>query len=151
MASAVRDLVSSALVLGVAFAIGFRPHGSAAGWLGATGILLAFILAVSAVSAVIGLLVSSPEAANGSSFILLFLPYPSSAFVPIATMPTWIQGFARHQPATPVIGAIRSLLLLQPLGSQAWVALAWCTRGRCPSRGNFGTAGSRDRRNAAGK
>jgi ABC-2 type transport system permease protein len=126
VASAIRNAVSSALVLAVAFAIEFRPHASAAAWLGAAGILIAFIVAVSAVSAVIGLLVRSPEAANGCTFVLLFLPYPSSAFVPIATMPTWIRGFARDQPATPVIGSIRSLLLSHPVGSDAWVALAWC-------------------------
>jgi ABC-2 type transport system permease protein len=126
VASALRNLVSSALVLGVAFAIGFRPQASPAAWLGATGVLLAFIVAISALSAVIGLLVRSPEAANGCTFVLLFLPYPSSAFVPIATMPTWIRGFARHQPATPVIGSIRGLLLSQPLGTAPWLALAWC-------------------------
>jgi ABC-2 type transport system permease protein len=126
VASALRNLVSSALVLGVAFAIGFRPQASPAAWLGATGVLLAFVVAISALSAVIGLLVRSPEAANGCTFVLLFLPYPSSAFVPIATMPTWIRGFARHQPATPVIGSIRGLLLSQPLGSAPWLALAWC-------------------------
>ena len=126
VASALRNLVSSALVLGVAVAIGFRSEASPAAWLGAAGILLAFILAVSAVSVVIGLLVSSPEAANGAPFVLLFLPYPSSAFVPVSTMPTWLQGFARHQPATPVIGSIRGLLLHQPLGSLPGQALAWC-------------------------
>jgi len=126
VASAVRNAVSSAIVLAVAFAIGFRSHASAGAWLGAAGLLMAFIVAVSAVSAVIGLLVRSPEAANGCTFVLLFLPYPSSAFVPIATMPTWIRGFARHQPATPVIGSIRGLLLSQPIGSDPWLALAWC-------------------------
>lgn len=126
VASAIRNLISSALVLGVAFAIGFRSPASPAAWLAAAGLLLAFILAVSAVSVVIGLLVSSPEAANGCTFVLLFLPYPSSAFVPLSTMPTWLQGFARHQPATPVIGSIRGLLLHQPLGTQPWTALAWC-------------------------
>jgi ABC-2 type transport system permease protein len=126
VASALRNAVSSAIVLGVAFAIGFRTHASVEAWLGAAGLLLAFIVAVSALAAVIGLLVRSPEAANGATFVLLFLPYPSSAFVPIATMPTWIRGFARHQPATPVIESIRGLLLSQPLGSDAWMALAWC-------------------------
>ena len=126
VASALRNLISSALVLGVAFAIGFRADASPAAWLTAAGILLAFILAVSAVSVVIGLLVTSPEAANGCTFALLFLPYPSSAFVPIATMPTWLQGFARHQPATPVIESVRGLLLHQPLETQPWTALAWC-------------------------
>jgi ABC-2 type transport system permease protein len=126
VASALRNLISSVLVLGVALAIGFRADASPAAWLAAAGILLAFILAVSAVSVVIGLLVSSPDAANGCTFVLLFLPYPSSAFVPVATLPAWLQGFARHQPATPVIESVRGLLLHHPLGTQPWLALAWC-------------------------
>jgi ABC-2 type transport system permease protein len=56
----------------------------------------------------------------------MFLPYPSSAFVPIATMPDWIHGFAAHQPVTPVIETIRSLLLGTPAGSDPVQALLWC-------------------------
>jgi ABC-2 type transport system permease protein len=56
----------------------------------------------------------------------MFLPYPSSAFVPVDTMPSWIQGFAGHQPVTPVIETIRSLLLGTPAGTSPWRALAWC-------------------------
>ena len=82
------------LVLGVAFLIGFRPHAGPLDWLAAIGVLLAFILAISWLAAAIGLLASSPEAANGFTFFVMFLPYASSAFVPIDTMPSWIQGFA---------------------------------------------------------
>ena len=67
--------------------VGFRPHGEPAGWLAAAGILLAFILAISWLAATSGLLARSPEAANGITFLMMFLPYASSAFVPIATMP----------------------------------------------------------------
>jgi ABC-2 type transport system permease protein len=56
----------------------------------------------------------------------MFLPYASSAFVPIDTMPSWIQGFAQHQPITPVIETVRGLLLGTPVGSSPWMALAWC-------------------------
>jgi ABC-2 type transport system permease protein len=56
----------------------------------------------------------------------MFLPYPSSAFVPIATMPGWLHGFARNQPCTPVIETIRGMLLGTPMGNAPWVALAWC-------------------------
>jgi ABC-2 type transport system permease protein len=126
VASAVRNAVSSALVLGVALAIGFRPQAGPAAWLGAVGLLMLFIVAVSALTAVIGFLVHSAEAANGCTFAVLFLPYPSSAFVPIATMPTWIRGFARNQPVTPVIESIRSLLLSHPAGSAPALAIAWC-------------------------
>jgi ABC-2 type transport system permease protein len=46
--------------------------------------------------------------------------------VPIATMPSWLQPFARHQPVTPVIETMRGLLLGRPVGSNGWVGLAWC-------------------------
>jgi ABC-2 type transport system permease protein len=90
------------------------------------GILLLFILAISWLSAAVGLLAKSPEAASGFTFFVMFLPYPSSAFVPIHTMPSWIHGFAEHQPSTPVIETIRGLLLGTPVGSSPWLALAWC-------------------------
>ena len=56
----------------------------------------------------------------------MFLPYASSAFVPVDTMPSWLQGFAQHQPVTPVIEALRGLLLGTPVGSNPWTALVWC-------------------------
>ncbi len=124
-ASAIRNAISSLLVFGVAFAIGFRPHAGV-GMLAAAGVLLAFIVAISWFSAAIGLLAKTPEAASGFTFTLMFLPYPSSAFVPIDTMPSWLRGFAQHQPATPVIESLRGLLLGQPVGDRPWLALAWC-------------------------
>jgi ABC-2 type transport system permease protein len=89
-------------------------------------VLLAFILAMSWLSAAIGLLARSPEAANGFTFFVTFLPYVSSAFVPIDTMPSWIRGVAEHQPLTAVIESLRGLLLDTPVGTAPWVALAWC-------------------------
>lgn len=126
VASLVRNTISTLLVLGVAFAIGFRPHAGVTGWLVAAGVLVAFILAISWLSAVIGLLAGSPDAANGATFIVLFLPYASSGFVPIATMPAWLRGLARNQPATPVIDAVRAHLMSLPAGNSTWLALAWC-------------------------
>jgi ABC-2 type transport system permease protein len=126
-ASLVRNLVSTVLVFGVAFLVGFRPDAGVAGWAGAVAVLALFVLALSWLSAAVGLLTRSPEAANGFSFLVMFLPYPSSAFVPIDTMPSWMQGFARHQPVTPVIETLRGLLLGTPVGSSAWEAVAWCT------------------------
>ncbi|HET6860834.1 MAG TPA: ABC transporter permease [Streptomyces sp.] len=126
LASAARNVVSTALVLGVAFAIGFRPSATLFGWLAAAGLLLAFILALSWLSAAVGLLTTSAEAAGGFTFFVSFLPYPSSAFVPVDTMPTWLHGFADHQPVTPVIESLRALLLGRPVGDTGWVALSWC-------------------------
>lgn len=126
VASVARNLVSTVLVLVAAFVIGFRPEAGPAGQLAAAGVLVAFVLAFSWLAAAVGLLAGSPEAASGFTFLVLFLPYPSSAFVPIDTMPSWLHGFAEHQPVTPVIEALRGLLLDQPVGNAPWTALAWC-------------------------
>lgn len=125
-ASTVRNLFSTMLVLGVGLLIGFRPSATPLGWLAAAGILIAFLLAISWLSAAVGLLAKTPEAAAGFTFFMMFLPYPSSAFVPIHTMPSWLHGFADHQPVTPLIESLRSLLLDQPVGTAPWTALAWC-------------------------
>src|SRR5262249_8233426 len=121
--------------------IGFRPHGGAPGWLAAAAVLLAFVVAVSWLSAAAGLLAKSPEAASGFTFFVMFLPYPSSAFVPIGTMPSWLQGFAEHQPVTAVTESLRGLLLRTPHGSHPPHALASCGRSpsgsRPPSAGPF--------------
>lgn len=126
LASAARNMVATALVFALAFAIGFRPSASFGAWCAAIGVLLAFILALSWLSAAVGLLAKSPEAAGGFTFFVSFLPYPSSAFVPTESMPGWLQGFADHQPVTKVIESLRGLLLGQPVGSTPWAALAWC-------------------------
>jgi ABC-2 type transport system permease protein len=125
VASVVRNLFSSALVIGVAFAIGFRSHSTPLRWLAALGILTLFVLALSWLAAAIGILASNPEAASGMTFLISFLPYPSSAFVPVHTMPWWLRGFAQHQPVTPVIDSLRALLLGGPVGSSAWEAVVW--------------------------
>jgi ABC-2 type transport system permease protein len=126
LASAARNMFSMLLVVAVAFLIGFRPSADALDWVLATGVLLLFVLAMSWVSAVIGVLVSNPEAASGFTFFVLFLPYPSSALVPIDTMPSWIQGFAEFQICTPVIETLRSLMHGTPIGDNGWLALVWC-------------------------
>ncbi|MCU1528048.1 MAG: type transporter [Frondihabitans sp.] len=125
-ASVIRDILSTAIVFTVALLIGFRADASPLEWLGAAGILLLFIGAISWLGAALGLLTKSPEAAGNVTFVMVFLPYPSSAFVPIKTMPFWIQGFANNQPVTPVIDTVRGLLLHTPLGSSPWYAIAWC-------------------------
>ena len=125
-ASVVRNVASTTLVIAVALALGFRPVGDPLAWLAVAGVLLAFVVAVSWLAATIGLLAGSPEAANGFTFFVMFLPYASSAFVPVATMPSWLQGFGAHQPVTPVTETLRGLLLGTPVGSEAWTALLWC-------------------------
>jgi ABC-2 type transport system permease protein len=112
-------------VVAVALAIGFRPHGDPADWLAAIGILGLFVLALSWFAAAVGTLVRSPEAAQGITFLVSFLPYPSSAFVPVHTMPSWLQRVAANQPATAVADSLRALLNGAPAGASAWHAIAW--------------------------
>jgi ABC-2 type transport system permease protein len=126
VASVARNAVSALLVFGVALLIGFRPHASPLAWAAAAGILLLFVPAISCLSAAAGLLASSAEAASGFVFAVMFLPYPSSTFVPIRTMPGWLQGVARNQPVTPVLETLRGLLLGTPAGASPWHAAAWC-------------------------
>ncbi len=125
-ASLLRNIVSTGLVVAVAFGIGFRPHGSVAGFAAAVGILLLFVAAVSWFAAAFGLLVRAPEAANSAMMLLMFCTYASSAFVPVRTLPWWLRGFAGHQPATPVTETIRGLLLGHSGGLPVAATLAWC-------------------------
>lgn len=125
-ASVLRNAVATAMVVGVALAIGFRPHPTLLGALAAAGILLAFATALSWVSAVLGLLAREPEAASGLAFFVSFLAYPSSAFVPVESItPAWLRAFAEHQPVTHVVQSMRGLLLGGPVADHAWPALAW--------------------------
>jgi ABC-2 type transport system permease protein len=125
VASLVRNLLATVLVIGVGLAVGWRPGGSPLDWLAATGLVVLFILALSYLAAAVGLVAGSPEAANSMSIVLMFLPYVSTAFVPVETMPSWLHGFAEHQPMTPVIETLRGLWMGTPPGHQPLWALAW--------------------------
>jgi ABC-2 type transport system permease protein len=125
IASVLRNLASTVLVFAVAIPIGFRSSASPLAWLAAAGVFALFVFAMSWLCAALGVAASSPEAATGLTFLIIFLPYPSSAFVPIKTMPSWLQGFAHHQPATCVIDTLRGLLLGGPVAAQAWPAVVW--------------------------
>jgi len=126
VASLLRNLVATAIVIAIALLVGFQPSADIWGWLGAIGIVALWILAMTYLFAAIGLASRSPEAANAYGFILLFLPYLSSAFVPVHTLPTWLQPIATHQPVTPIIETIRACLMGAPAGGQPIVAVAWC-------------------------
>lgn len=124
-ASVGRNVVSTAIVIGVAFALGFRSHADAGQWIAAMAVLTLFVLALSWCCAALGVLARSAEAANGFTFLIGFLPYVSSAIVPIETMPSWLQPVARNQPLTPVIESLRALLAGGSPGDQPWRAAAW--------------------------
>lgn len=124
--SVLRNLVSTALVVTAAFALGFRAEANLAEWLAALGLLTLFILALCWFAAAIGLFARSVDTASALGFFVLFLPYVSSAFAPVETMPRWVQGFAEHQPVTPIVNTIRGLLLDTPTDGYWTSAVLWC-------------------------
>jgi ABC-2 type transport system permease protein len=108
-ASVARNLVATALVIGAGLAVGWRPTGGPLAWLAAVGLIVAFIVAVSWLAACLGLIAGSPEAASGTTFIFVFVPYLSTAFVPASTMTRVLRPVAANQPFTPLIEAMRGL------------------------------------------
>ena len=130
-ASLVRNLLATALVIAVGLAVGWRPVAGPLAWAGAIVMIVAFILAMSWLAACFGLVVSSPEAATGATFALMFVPYLSSAFVPASTMAAGLRPIAANQPFTPVIETMRGLWMGHTstgaaLGHEAWLAAVYC-------------------------
>jgi ABC-2 type transport system permease protein len=124
-ASAVRNLAASTLVVGFALLYGFRASGTVLDWVLAAGLVALFIVAMTWIACAFGL-VLSVDAAASLTFVMLFLPYVSSGFVPTETLPSVLRGFAEHQPLTPIIETVRALLTGTPVGSNGALALAWC-------------------------
>ncbi|MFK3676591.1 ABC transporter permease [Microbacterium sp. NPDC090218] len=126
VASVLRNLIATAIVIGVGVLVGFRPTANFWEWIALAGLIALYILAITYLFAAIGLAAGSPEGANGYGFVLLFLPYLSSAFVPVASMPEWLQPIAANQPITPIVETIRGLLMDTPVQDEAWCAIGWC-------------------------
>jgi ABC-2 type transport system permease protein len=126
LTSLIANLISLVIVVGVALLIGFRSGAGVLDWLAVAGILLLFTLALTWIAVIPGLTASSVAGASAFSYPLIFLPFVSSAFVPTDTMPGPVRAFADHQPATSIVNSIRDLFTGRPVGSDIWVALAWC-------------------------
>ncbi|MDM7830238.1 ABC transporter permease [Cellulomonas edaphi] len=126
VASMARNAVSTALVVGIALLIGFDAHASLLGWVAAIGLIALYVAALTWIAVAIGVVASGPEAASGFTFAILFIPYVSSAFVPVESMPSALEHVAHGNPVTPVADTLRALLLGTPAGSSAGAAIAWC-------------------------
>jgi ABC-2 type transport system permease protein len=120
------NLISLALVVGVALLMGFRSGAGVLAWLAVAGILVLFTLALTWIAVIAGLSAKTVEGAGAFAYPLIFLPFISSAFVPTATMPGPVRAFAENQPVTSIVNTIRDLYAQQPVSSDIWVALAWC-------------------------
>ena len=125
LTSLAANLVSLAVVVGVALLVGFRSTAGALSWLAVAGILALFTLTLTWIAIIPGLSAKTADGASAFSYPLIFLPFISSAFVPTRTMPGPVRAFAEHQPVTSIVNTIRDLLTHQPAGTGIWTAIAW--------------------------
>jgi ABC-2 type transport system permease protein len=126
LTSLVANVISLVVVVGVALLIGFRSGAGAPAWLAVAGILILFTLALTWIAVIPGLTAKTVDGAGAYAYPLIFLPFISSAFVPTGTMPGPVRAFAEHQPVTSIVNTIRNLFTQQPVGTDIWIALAWC-------------------------
>jgi ABC-2 type transport system permease protein len=125
LSSTVSNLFSCFLVVVVALLVGFRPAADAAAWLSFCALLVLFTLATTWLAMLFGLLAKTAEGAGAFSYVLLLLIFISPSFVPTDSMTPVLRGFAEHQPLTPIIETMRSLLTEGTAGADIWAALAW--------------------------
>jgi len=126
LTSLVANGLSLVIIVLVALLMGFRTSASLLDWLAVAGILALFTLALTWIAIIAGLSAKSVDGASGFSYPLIFLPFISSAFVPTETMPGPVRFFAENQPVTSIVNTIQDLFAQRPVGSDIWIALAWC-------------------------
>jgi ABC-2 type transport system permease protein len=126
LTSVVANLASVVIVIGVALLLGFRSGAGVLEWLAVAGMIALFTLALTWLAVIPGLTAKTVDGASAFSYPLIFLPFLSSAFVPTESMPGPVRWFAENQPVTSIVNAIRALLAQQPVGTDIWIALAWC-------------------------
>ena len=126
VSSVLSNLFSVLLVIVVAFLGGFRSHAGVTEWLLFSGLLTLFTLATTWMAIMFGLSAKSSEGAGSFSYILLLLVFVSPSFVPTGGMNSVVRAFAEHQPMTPIVETMRSLLTNGSAGESAWTAILWC-------------------------
>jgi ABC-2 type transport system permease protein len=126
LTSLAANLISVVVVVLVALLMGFHSGAGVLAWLAVAGILILFTLALTWIAVIPGLTAKAADGASAFAYPLIFLPFISSAFVPTDTMPDAVRAFAENQPVTTIVNAIRDLLTQQPVGTDIWIALAWC-------------------------
>jgi ABC-2 type transport system permease protein len=117
----VQSFLAMGAILALSVALGYRPTADPLAWLVIVTVLALTALALTWVSVALGLVSDSVETASNLPMFLVFLPFLSSGFVPAESMPAGLSWFAEHQPFTPVMDAVRSLL---DTGSVASTTLA---------------------------
>jgi ABC transporter DrrB family efflux protein len=121
-----RMLVTILIIVAVGYAVGFRFSNGVVPAIAMVLLATVFGLAICCISAYTGLAIGDEESVQAFGLIWLFpLTFLSSAFVPIATMPGWLQAFANNQPVTYVIDTMRALALGGPVVPSLWKSLVW--------------------------
>jgi ABC transporter DrrB family efflux protein len=120
------NAIQLAVMLAVGFLVGFRFSNGVPEIIAGVGLCFLIGYAFSWVFAFIGLTASSPEASNAWGFIIIFpVTFISSAFVPTASMPSWLEPFAENNPFSTMVDAVRALFLGTPAGNDVWLAVVW--------------------------
>ena len=121
-----RIVLALGFIIGLGVLVGFRFHNSVGACLGGVALIIVFGFALTWVYAAVGLAVKDPQTAMMAAILPMFvLFFASSALVPVATMPGWLQPFARNQPATATINAVRALFQGGPVYHDLWQSLLW--------------------------
>ncbi len=122
-----RNVFVVILMMVVGWLVGWRIHTNVLGLIGGALLVMFFGYAMSWVFATVGLAVGDPEAAQAAAFpVLAPLVFASSAFVPVGSMPEWLQVFAKHQPVSVTASAVRALTIGGPTATYVWRSIAWC-------------------------
>ncbi len=126
LSDVVTNAVSLAVMIVVGLIVGFTFSANALEIVAGVLLLLLMGYAFSWIYALMGLSSSTPEAAQQIGFIIIFpLTFASSAFVPVDSMPSWLEAFAKVNPFTVIVDAMRALWLGAPAGNSIWGAVAW--------------------------
>ncbi len=122
----IQTMLGLALVVALAFLVGFRPNADPLDWLAAIGLMALLTLALSWLSVAFGLVSKTVEGASNLPLPLILLPFLGSGFVPTEGMASGMSWFAEYQPFTPIMDTLRGLLLGTPIGNSGVIAVAWC-------------------------
>ena len=136
LADFVRYLIVCAMLVGFGYVIGFRMETDPLALLAGIGIALVFALCFCWISVWVGMVVRSSGAVQGIMFLLVLpLSFGSNTFVPIDTMPGWMQAFIKVNPITHLVDAVRGLMVGGPVASHLlWTPGWWSACSRCSSR-----------------
>ena len=126
VATVLSTSIAVVVIIGMAFALGFRSPATPLDWVGAVGIIAVTAFAAAWLTVALGMAAKTPESAGLAVVPLILLPFLSSAIAPAAKMGQGVRQFAEYQPFTPIIESLRGLLAGTPSAGYAAAALAWC-------------------------